>query len=341
MKSQDLCCNDLSECYGFLKEFSPISMPSNFHRSLTSCFRRLILVLPLSGLLAASSVVSDAGGFSKVAVPPGGRVVAPLFANPPLFQAGVAVNGQTLSVSGLTASSWNALSPGTPGYYAEVVSGPFEGMRFDILSNSAGAITIAGDASALNGQTNLPVCVRRHTTLGGLASSSTGLSDYSDAFTLYRSNNVKASYYYTSSGVLADDYATPADQTVIPPGAAVILNSQGSATITFSGHVKPNRTMVPLFAGENLVAPVDPVGGARLTAQNLASSLAPRRDMASLISVDGRFSSTRFYSDGSSILDSSFAPVSTNSAPSLSVGNGFVITASSAGTWTNLPVSTN
>lgn len=308
---------------------------------MTSCFRRLILFVPFSGLLATSSVVSDTGGFSKVVVPPGGRVVAPLFANPPLFQAGVGVSGQTLSVSGLVAAAWNAPVPGSPGYYAEVVSGPYEGMRFDILSNSTATITVAGDLSSLNGQTNLPVCVRRHATLGALSLSSSGLSDYNDAFTLYRSNNVKASFYYTSSGVLADDYSTPADQTVITPGTAVILNSQGSATITFTGHVKANRTVVPIFAGENLLAPMDPVGGGRLTVQNLAGSLAARRDTAAVISTDGRFSATRYYSDGSSLLDTSFSPISTNTAPPIPVGNGLVITASSAGSWTNLPVSTN
>ena len=323
------------------RRFPPNSMPSPSYRRFLSCLSLAVLFLPLADACSASTVVSDAGGFSKVVVPPGGRVVAPLFANPPVYQANVSVSGQTIASPGLVASAWNAIASNSPSYYAEVVSGPYEGMRFDILSNSTGTITITGDASSLNGQSNVPVCVRRHATLGTLASASTGLSDYSDAFTLYRSNNAKASFYYTSSGVLADDYSTAADQTVIPPGAAVILNSQGSATITFSGQVKQNKTVTTLFAGENLVAPVDPVGGNRLTSLNLATSLSPRRDTAALISVDGRFSATRYYSDGSVILDAALSPVSTNSAPAVSVGNGFVITAAASGTWTNLPVATN
>jgi len=296
------------------------------------------------GVAAASTVVSDTAGFSKVVVAPGGRIVAPVLANPPLFQAPASVTNGTFTVSGLT-NSLGATSysdrPNAPVYYLEVTAGPYEGTRFDIASNSSTSISVSGNAAALNGQTNLIVCVRKHATLGDLAAASAGLTDYNDAFTLYRSNNVKASFYYASGGVLCDDYSTPGGQSVVPPGSAVILNSQGSATFTLYGTVKANRTVASLFPGENLVAPLDPIGGGKVTAENLAPSLLPRSDTATLFSVDGRFGLTRFLSDGVNMLDSALNVLSTNAAPAVPVGAGFVITSSSGGNWTNSAVITN
>lgn len=324
-----------------------ISLPSRRQPSpWKGCFSILAAVACLtltSGI--ASTVTSDVAGFSKVVGSPGGRIVSPVLANPVVFQAPASVTNGTFAVTGLT-NSLSATSytdrPNAPVYYLEIAPGSsFEGMRYDILSNSSTSITVAGNASALNGQTNLIICIRKHITLGDLAGASAGLTDYNDAFTLYRSNNVKSSFYYTSAGVLCDDYMTPGGQAVVAPGTAVILNSMGSATFTFSGTVKGNRTLATLFPGENLVAPQDPVGGMKVTGQNIAPSLQSSSDTATLFSVDGRFVGYRYYSDGVNLLDMSRNILSTNSAPAVPVGAGFVITSSSGGTWTNASVITN
>ena len=304
-------------------------------------FAFLALIAAIPGLQAQTvSVTTGSVGYSKATVHAGGGVVAPVFVKQAVYTSVATVSGQTFTASNLTANSYGPTTyndrPNAPRYYVEITSGSYSGYAYDVQANASNSITVYGLPGALNGQTNVSIALRPHTTLGDLAAASSGLSDYSDFLTLYQSNNAKSSYVYTSSGVVGDDYYTPCDQVVIYPGTGVLLNNSYNASFTFGGAVKTNPTVVPVYAGETLLAPLDPQGGKRITALNLAGLLDAYSDAVALYSTSGDLGITAFYSDGSDLLDESYASVNPASAPVVAVGNGFIINTGSDRTWTNL-----
>ena len=260
--------------------------------------------------------------------------MAPVFVKPAVFSGNSSITGQ--SFSGSFSSALNPTSytdrPNYPTHYVEIVSGANEGMTFDVESAGGSGITVSGVPTSLNG-TTVSIVVRPHITLADLAASSTGLQDYNDAITVFRENNQKASYIYTSTGVVADDYSTPADNVVIYPGTGVVLNNGASALFTFPGQVKTTKTIVPIYNGESIVAPVDPQGGASVSQLNIAGALAPYSDAFSVISTTGDLAANSFYSDGTDVLDENYSPVAGSTDLSLSVGNGLIINANGDSNW--------
>lgn len=320
----------------FEKSFPPVS-------TLKKTIFALGLAVMGTSILAAQTGVVTVGiyGYTTVQASAGGRVVAPVFVKDSIYAGYASIAGNTFSATGLTGSALGPTSytdrPNAPRYYLEILSGAFAGYTYDITANDTNTITVFGLPIALDGQTGVSITVRPHVTLGDLANASSGLVYLADAFTLYRSNSVKSSYYYASSGVVGDDFATPADQAVIYPGTGVIVNNVNSASFILCGAVMTNQLVVPIHAGETLIAPVAPMAG-KVSAQNLASILDPYSDSASLIGTNGALGILSFYSDGSSLLDQNYSPVNPSNAPDVVTANGFIINASSERSWTNLPI---
>lgn len=294
----------------------------------------LAFVVIIPSLLHAQTVSTPIVGFSKVSAPAGGRIVAPVFVKAAVFSGNSTVTGQTFSGSFTSALSPTSFSdrPNYPTHYVEIVSGVNEGLTFDILSAGPTGITTSGVPTSLNG-TSVSIVIRPHVTLSDLVSNSTGLQDFNDAITVFRENNQKSSYIYTSTGVVADDYSTPADNVVIYPGTGVVLNNGAAASFTFSGQVKTTKTIVPIYAGESILAPVDPQGGKKVSQLNIAGALAPFSDAFSVISTSGNLNASSFYSDGASVLDENYSPVAGSSDLGVSVGNGLIINANADGSW--------
>ena len=281
-------------------------------------------------------------GYSKVDVAAGGGVVAPVFVKSAVFTGSSTISGQTFSGSFSSALNPTSFSdrPNFPTHYVEITSGTNEGLVFDVDSASGSGIVVTGIPTALNGQT-VSIVVRPHVTLGDIAGQSSGLADFSDAITVYRENNVKSSYIYTTTGVVGDDYSTPSDHVVVYPGYAVIFNTLGSSTFTLTGEVKTTKTRVPLFAGETLIAPIDPQGGKMVSQLNLAGALEGYTDAISLVSTTGDLSLNSFYSDGATdMLDENYTPVDGTTDKVVNAGNGFIVNTLTDRTWTaNAPVN--
>jgi hypothetical protein len=289
------------------------------------------------------TVTTDPVGYCNVTVAAGGGVAAPVFVKPAVYTGTAGFSGTQLSATGLTANSYGPTSfndrPNAARYYVEITSGSYAGYTFDVTGNSSNSITVAGLPAELDGQSNVAIALRPHTTLGDLATASSGLTDYSDALTLYYSNNLKSSYFYTGSGILGDDYSTPCNQVVIYPGNGVLLNNGAIANFAQAGVVKTTPTVVSIPSGESLIAPVNPMG-ARISDLNLAPVLDPYTAAASLVSTTGNLGITSFYSDGSSLLDENYNPVNSTNAPIVAAGNGIIINTGNPSNWriTNPPI---
>lgn len=299
-------------------------------------FFRLTVTLGIlvPALSFGQTVSTPIVGFSKFDAPSGGRIVAPVFVKAPTFSGTSTITGQTFSGSFTSALNPTSFSdrPNYPTHYVEIVSGANEGLTFDVISAGSSGITVSGVPSGLNG-TSVSIVVRPHITLSDLAASGTGLQDFNDAITIFRENNQKASYIYTSSGVVADDYSTPADHVVIYPGTGVVLNNGATVSFTFSGQVKTTKTIVPIYSGETIVAPVDPQGGKKVSQLNIAGALVPFSDAFSVVSTSGDLAASSFYSDGAAVLDENYTPVSGAADLSLGVGNGLIINANGDASW--------
>ena len=298
------------------------------------------LILASSGFCFSQTTVVTAGiyGFSTISAPVGGRVIAPVFVKNSVYSGAVPVSGNTFLAAGIASNSLSPSSfsdrPNAPRYYVEITSGIYAGNIYDVAGNDTNGITVYGLPSTLNGQSNIAIAVRPHFTLGDLASASSGLSAYSDALSLYQTNSGQSTYIYSGTGVVDGNNAT-ADQIVLYPGSGALLNNSGNASFTFSGLVKTNQTVVPIYAGVTLVAPIDPTGTTTIYSENLAAILQPYVEAVSLVATDGSLGTTPFYSDGTQLLDQNYSPLDPSVAPIVSSGNGFFINTTQNRLWTN------
>lgn len=319
----------------------------NTHKPLIQILARFVL-LPIlavgcvgdSMVAATSEGTTVVVGCSRIDLPAGGRVVTPVFVKSSVYTGNGIVSGKTIGAAGLTP---NALQPTTfadrpnyPTHYLEITSGTYAGYSYDVSSNSSGSVTLYDFPAELNAQT-VSLTIRPHITLGDIAAGVSGLVDYADILTLYKSGNRQSSYYYIYPGFVGDDYSTPADHVVVYPGTAVLFNNGGPANITLNGQVKTTPTVVPIYSGVSLVGPLDPQGGAPLTSMNLAAVMEPYSGVGSILSTTGNLTGGSFYSDGISPLDENYEPFSSATAPLLSIGNGFLVNSGGDSFWKYFP----
>lgn len=311
-------------------------------------YKRSIKNLLLTSMLMAfganaQTVSTPIVGFSKLTVPQGGRLIAPVFVKSPKFQGTATVTSGVFSVTGLTENTLNQTSyadrPNYPTHYVKVTSdGVYKGLVLDIISNTSSTITVGQAPAGLVG--TVSIVVVPHYTLKDLADQSSNLTPYYDLVTVYSSGNNKSSYYFTgdTNGFISDDYSTPANNVVIYPGSGVILNSASAATITMTGTVNTTQTVVPIYAGESIVTPLDPSGVSKVAGINLAAALSPYYDLASQVLLDGSLSTTTFYSDGTNMLNDGYEVIPLASSPTVASGNGFIVNALSDTQWIQPPV---
>jgi hypothetical protein len=332
-----------------LFEESPRFLNGNISAAVKTSVKSIPSLLALIPLLFVSfpgalqaqtaTATSDVEGYCTVTLAAGGGALVPVFVNPSSYSASSTVSGQTFSATNLTPGSFNTVS-NNPAYFVEVCTGSYAGNCYNVVSNNATSIIVSGLPVALNGQT-INIKVRPQVTLDSVANNSTGFSSYADSFNQYLSSNNVASYIYSSGGVLASDYSTPSGGVVVPPGTGILVNNAATSSVVFTGEIDTNNLVVPLNAGTTLVGPMDPQGGNSVTNMNLAPSMAAYADSASLISTDGTLGVTTFYSDGTQLLDANYTPLTPSNAPTVGIGNGFVINAGANGSWTNISVLSN
>jgi len=298
---------------------------------------RAVLFSLLTYTSAAQTVSTPIVGFSKLSISAGGRLISPVFNKASKYQGSAVVSSGVFTVSGLTANALVPTAyndrPNYPTHYVKITSGSYEGLVLDVTANSATTITVADAPAGLSG--SVSILVIPHYTLLDLATQSADLAAYSDAVTFYDSGNNKRTYYYTggTDGFIADDYSTPADNVVIYPGSGVILNSTANSSVTMSGNVNTTKTIVPIFAGESIVSPIDPSGVSKVAGINLAAALSPYTDSANEVLLNGTLATTTFYSDGADILSDSYDVVPLASSPALAAGNGFIVNSVADSQW--------
>lgn len=281
-------------------------------------------------LMGQTTVTTDPVGFTGVALPVGGSVTVPTLLNPAVYTGRATIG--TTSVTPVTAPGWSVNTfaesqytdrPNYPVYYVEVVEGAFEGYSFDIIANSAAALTVpAGYIPAqLNNQT-VKVVVRRHITLDDLTVGSTGLAAYEDAITLFNSDGTNSARYYDGASWIADDFSTPVGHSILYPGTGFIFNSTYGGQLALNGAVKTTKTAIPLYArATNIVGPLNPTAQTFLVNSNIALALDPYNEGFTTYSSDGTFTALlSYYSDGASLLDGSFNALPSN-APDAIPGN--------------------
>jgi hypothetical protein len=300
-----------------------------------------ILVAAVMAGNAQTSVTSDIVGYSKLTINQGGRLIAPVFHHQPVYSGSSTITSGVLAVSGLTPGSLNETAfsdrPNFPTYYVKITSsGVYQGLVLDVVSNTDSSITVAGAPSDLTGAVSVQVI--RHYTLQDLANQSTDLIPYQDAVTFYDAGNLKRTYYYDGAGFIADDYATPASQVVVYPGSGVILNAGSNSAITMIGNVNTTKTLVPIYAGESIVAPTDPSGITKVALIDLGPSMAAYSDAASVVRLDGSLATTTYYTDGIDMLDDTYTTITPGGSPVVEAGNGFIINAAVDGVWAQNPV---
>ena len=215
-------------------------------------------------------------GWRATPVEPGYRTHGAAFAHKSAFSGEVSSQTPT-SVNSVAGSITGILAAGSR-YYLELVSGAFEGHRFDIAPNGSGGETILLDLDSLrNTRDTLPAgltgsrfVVRRHLTVaeaypplifhGGVDPATVDQlqffvgNGYDSVFLLDAGNGEPAYWTSSANALLAD-----AGGRILPPGSGCFIKKTDSTVDVFcSGQVRVNRFVQPLIDGVNMVGAPHP-----------------------------------------------------------------------------------
>ena len=222
-------------------------------------------ILALSLSLAAVTVgplgysqtaTTDPVGFSTAPVPVGSTVVVPTLLKSAVFTGNAVIS--TTAVTPSVSPAWGVNSyqptqfsnpiPNYPTHYVEVVEAghAYEGYSFDVLSNSATALTVGvGEIPApLVGQT-VKVVLRSHVTLDTLAAGSTGLQDYVDSINIINSDGSTSTRFFVGGSWVAEDFSTAAGHTIVYQGSGGVVTTTAGAQLVLLGGVKTTKTAIP------------------------------------------------------------------------------------------------
>jgi hypothetical protein len=283
-----------------------------------------------------TSATTDPVGFAQVDAPAGTSLIVPGFVQASLFTGQSAVTGQTFA-SDLTPGT---LGPTTgdlsyPTHYVQVLSGSQAGFVYDVTEvNAQGDIVCSDVPAALDGQT-VQIVVRPHTTLSSVFNGATGLTAFNDAVAINNADGTTSIRYFDGAGWVADDFSTPAGQTVVYPGQGFTLTAAGIVKLTTVGSVQTANTAVPLYAGVvNLVGVLNPGAPTLVSDLGISADLVPYTDAISTFEGDGNMGSSGvYYSDGSTMLDSGFSPLPPDSAAAVPANGGFAANVTADSAW--------
>lgn len=226
-----------------------------------------------SFLQAQTTSYSDVVGYNVISVPKGSSLQGVNFVNQTEYVGTVsAVSSSTVTLSGLsvTANAW-ALTDGVPEtepanlprYYLDVLSGSLAGYVFDIVSNSTTQVTLDSAPVGLNGS---QVAVRRHITLGQLASQATGLTSNVDSITIFNNNGTQLDATWDGTNWVDLTNFVYGDDYVVYPGTGFVVNAANAFTVNSTGLVKTTPTVVEVFNGAvNIVTTMNPSVGSNVT----------------------------------------------------------------------------
>ena len=271
----------------------------------------------------AEPVYSGVVGYNKISAPVGSSFQSFNFVNQTQFSGPVAsVSGSTVTLTGLSGVSANEWAPtdglpegepaNIPQYYLEITSGEFAGYNFDIVSNTGSQLTLDpalpvavlaepftdtnGNGVRNDGETYTDsnsnntydpaatVEIRRHVTLGQIASGSSGLTSNVDSATIFNSDGTQLDVSWDGSNWVDLNNFVYGDAYVIYPGTGFVLNTANQVSINHTGVVKKSPTVVSVFNGAvNIVSTMNPQVGSSVTlgASNFGQYLIKNADSLS------------------------------------------------------------
>ena len=315
----------------------------------------LPLTLLGAALLAVPAVFGQATsgvmGFSNVSAPAGTSLVVPTLVNSSVFQGLAAVSSDGLTITPTVAPGWTAGAyaktsfgapvPNYPKFYAEIVSGTYEGILIDIDTNSTTALTAISPVvpAAIRG-TTVQIAVREHMTLDKVSQGATGFSAYATVVNTYNANGSTSTRYYDGAGWVADDFSSAAGHSVIYPGTGFVVSTPTAVAFSLMGEVKPTKTVVPLYAGTtNVVGALNPASSTLLYNNSLKASLGQFLDVINNYSTDGNLSNAGSYyvgdlGAGAQVLDGSFSPLAPTATDAIPLNRGVIVNVTGDTTWT-------
>ena len=108
--------------------------------------------------------------------------------------------------------------------------------------------------------------IRRHVTLGQIASGSTGLTSNVDSATIFNSDGTQLDVSWDGSNWVDLNNFVYGDSYVIYPGTGFVLNTANQVSLNQKGMVKKSPTVVPVFSGAvNIVSTMNPQVGSSVT----------------------------------------------------------------------------
>ncbi|MBK8091693.1 MAG: hypothetical protein IPK32_06835 [Verrucomicrobiaceae bacterium] len=221
-------------------------------------------------------------------------------------------------------------------HYAEPLSGGGAGLALDILWNTEDTLkldTTPAEAGLTNG---MVFVVRKHTTLGGLLPDGGGFTPFSDTISLFGSNGLQTTYFYSSfSNTWITVLGVDSTNVVVRPGQGFVIQVGTAKAVLFGKgevcHLKTTPTRIRAHANvPNIIGAMNPLGGTNTTlgALGITTSLQPFND--SLVTLNpGSLTQTGTYlSTGSSLMNVGTAQ--NGDTVNVSAGTGVVINVNTA-----------
>ena len=204
---------------------------------------------------AQSSATTNPVGYRTDTIPAGNTPYAPSFVHEDAYAGQMSALVESAGNTTVTilngAMTADAFNEGAtfPAYYLEITEpGSDQGYVFDVISNTADEVVVAGLLSSgffLSGDET--IAIRKHLTLGDIFDGAKGLSP-ADSIKLFNDDGATSQFFWDGAQWTADFVN---DDSVLPiyPGTGFMATFSSSVTITITGTVKTTDTKVPLYAG--------------------------------------------------------------------------------------------
>lgn len=286
-------------------------------------------LLALTSLAGAQQATTDPVGYItiNVAAKASGAAItpiAPTLVNKVEFSGTIsAINATTITLNGaaFTANQFQASTypDSSPlySYYVEVTSGTGEGAWTNISGNTANSITVVDDMTPF-ASVGATVKIRKHVTVAEVlgANNSAGLQGGEDAGTADEVFFVDAStkktrsvFFESVSKVWSDADYNDAGNFPIEPQQGLLVKRKANTPVSFVrvGHVKTGKTLLAIYAGQNVVA-VPRAVGVTLGASNLPLTPGDDAGVADEVFVYNNGEATSYFNDGTGLFDAEYQP---------------------------------
>ena len=290
------------------------------------------VALLASNHIAAETVSTDPVGYRSTALPSGNIPFAPSFVHANSYNAqtgGIVENAESSTVTLVDgAMSVGVYDEGAtyPVYYLEITEvGSDQGYVFDVISNTATTVTVAGlltsDFSLSGDET---VAIRKHMTIGDVFQGA-ALQAYADSVQFYNEDGSTSQFFWDGLMWTPDFAANHSDRPVYP-GHGFMVTLAAPSNLTLTGTVKTTATKVPVYAGViNFIASLAP-SDAIIGELGFVSVLQAYADSVKMFSQDGMLSTDGlYYSDGIK-MTKDFS--SDNGSDEIKGDNSFLVTVS-------------